>query len=528
MMRNSDIHSTYYQKWGFLNLAFSKEALTFDPRQAFDKSSQFVARMLYDGLTRLDAHGRLELAVAESVEISRNKKTYTFHLRPCTWSNGAEVTADDFELTWKEALSSRHPQGVAWDFIPILNVYRVLKGEASIDEVGIQALDSKTLVVELERPTPKFLEMTSAPSYFPVYLDADKMHPEWGECPSPIFISNGPFYLQSWRKGCEVFLEKNPLYWDHDNISLPGIHISFIEDMREQFALFQQGKIDWMGSPFINFNSELITSLNQPECLEVYAEDVLKGFWLNTRSFPLSSKLIRQAFDSVLDPHKLINNRFFNIQKPISGGLINKATSLGNYRRSQEEASHLFERGLQELKITRACLKPLSIVLSKQEGEQGLAHSVGRILTESFGIQVNVESVDDKDYSARLKKGDFEIAEFAVHPKHEDPLFNIQILQSSHEVRDVTGWVYPGFQNLIEETMFITHEQNRATKRCEVERILREEVPFITIFSQSFCFIKKQNILDIVISKKNDVDFRWASFVSECEGMLNKELLLKP
>lgn len=115
-----------------------------------------VGKILYEGLTRINAQGKPELAGAESVEISPDLLRYTFKIRSNQWSDGTPVTAYQFESAWKEALSPSSNSSRSDLLYMIKNSEQAKKGEVPIDSIGVNALDANTLLVELSYPSPFF------------------------------------------------------------------------------------------------------------------------------------------------------------------------------------------------------------------------------------------------------------------------------------------------------------------------------------------------------------------------------------
>ena len=81
-----------------------RDPQTLDPRKMRDLGYMNVAHMFYEGLTRVNLQGKVEMAVAESIDTSSDGLTYTIHLRDARWSDGSPITADDFAQTWKSSL----------------------------------------------------------------------------------------------------------------------------------------------------------------------------------------------------------------------------------------------------------------------------------------------------------------------------------------------------------------------------------------------------------------------------------------
>src|SRR4030088_1619298 len=81
------------------------EPESIDPAEITGQLDGRVAYALFEGLLHFDGLGRPQPGIAQSWEISPDRRIYTFHLRPeAKWSNGDPVTANDFVASWKRAL----------------------------------------------------------------------------------------------------------------------------------------------------------------------------------------------------------------------------------------------------------------------------------------------------------------------------------------------------------------------------------------------------------------------------------------
>jgi len=208
-----------------LNVMVEVEVESLDPQVATDGTSFEVIANYTDGLTQMDADG----AIAESWDISDDGTVYTFHLRDdANWSNGDPVTADDFIFAWQRAvdpaLASEYSYMLS-DIGQIKNAAAIIAGEKDKSELGVKALDSKTLEVTLEVPVGYFLSLMYFPTFYPVNeaFFESLADGTFGTSPETT-LSNGAFILTSYEPAALSFtLAKNPDYYDADRVQLDGL-----------------------------------------------------------------------------------------------------------------------------------------------------------------------------------------------------------------------------------------------------------------------------------------------------------------
>ena len=138
------------------------EPQDLDPHIVTGVPESKVLMALLEGLVIRNPDGTKPLpGVAENWTVSKDGKTYTFYLRDnATWSNGDPVTANDFVYSWNRmllpSLGSKYPD-MLYDLV---NAEEFNKGQIKdFSQVGVKALDAKTLKVSLKNPAPYFLEL---------------------------------------------------------------------------------------------------------------------------------------------------------------------------------------------------------------------------------------------------------------------------------------------------------------------------------------------------------------------------------
>lgn len=152
-----------------LRVNIKTEPFSLNPGLANDSVSANVLYQTFEGLTRIDKNGEPQPAMAEKITKSDDLTKYTFKIRKdAKWTNGDPVTAQDFVYAWKWALDPKNKSQYAYQLYYIKGAQAANEGKGSLDDVGVKAIDDKTLEVTLENPTPYFLELTAFYTYFPV------------------------------------------------------------------------------------------------------------------------------------------------------------------------------------------------------------------------------------------------------------------------------------------------------------------------------------------------------------------------
>lgn len=232
-----------------LNVMVETPVMSLDPQIATDGTSFEVIADYTDGLTQMDAEGGAIPAIAESWDISDDGTVYTFHLREdAVWSNGEPVTAADFVFGWQRAVDPANASEYSYmlsDIGQVVNAAEIIAGEKDVSELGVKAVDDKTLEVTLNVPVSYFLSLMYFPTYYPVnQAFFESVSDTFGTSPETV-LSNGAFVLDSYEPAATAFhLTKNPDYYDADKIQLPGLNYQVIQDSQQALMSFQTGALD--------------------------------------------------------------------------------------------------------------------------------------------------------------------------------------------------------------------------------------------------------------------------------------------
>lgn len=503
-----------------LRINIGSEPRTLDPAKARDLQSVTLVRMLFDGLTRINKDDKVEMALAESVTISKDKKTYTFVLRDAQWTNGDPVSAGDFMFAWLRVLNPYFPSDNAFQLYCIKNAKAIKAGTLPMDQLGVRSLDEKTLQVELEHPTPYFLELTSYPVYYAVNANIEISQPNWAENVDT-YVGNGPFVLKEWKHQDLIKLEKNRFYWDQQAVSLDEISMYMLEGSTE-LSMFENKEIDWAGSPLSVLPIDALGKLQTEKLLN--KKPILGTYFLriNTGNPLLHSQNIRKALSLSINRDALVEHALSGSQMAATGyvpevlGLRQKSYFGGD---TSHEAIKLFELGLEELSMTRAEMPELELLLASSERNQRIAQTLQETWQRVLGITVKLNGMEAKSYYEKLNQGDFQIATGSWMADYNDPISFLELFKNKTATGNQTQWENEEYGKLIEESVNVSDLAERSKLFAQCEQILMNEMPIVPIFHYNLLFVRNQKLSDVYISNLGVLDFRWAKWQTEKEAV---------
>lgn len=497
-----------------LRISLPRPTSLLDPRIGTDRTSGIVIKMLYEGLMRIDPTGAPVPATALSVQISSDKKHYLFTLRRSSWTNGTPVTAHDFEYAWKKVLDPHFRTPFAYLFFPIKNAERAKAGQIAVDELGVRALDDHTLEVELEHPTPYFLELCAHWIYSPLCKEVDQLHPGWAYYGDDTYVSNGPFRLAKWRRNSEIQVLRNPRYWDSDSVRLNQIDISIVEDPHRALQLYQRGELDWIGEPLSEIPPEAFKVGNFEGKIISHPIAALHWYSLNVKVAPYSSKKCRQALAIALNRQEIVNKLFSGMEKGAYSILPPGLTQNPEpYFQDGDplKARALFAEGLKELGMDLHDLGPLMITCSDQEIHRSIALVVSKQWKDVLGVDTKIEVFKWHRLMEKCCQHDFQIMGTTWYSWVFDPSYMLDHLKTlSHEM-NVCQWYDSTFTNYLEKAQHCLNPTERLEYIHQAETIVMQELPIIPLFYYTFKYMKKEYLDNIYLSHLGQIDFKWAS-----------------
>ncbi len=510
-----------------LNLVLRDEPKSIDPSRATDRYSNIVITDTQEALTRCELENEKEVikpAGAESWKTSEDGLTWTFKLRNNKWSDGQEVKAQDYEYSIKRTLDPNTASQYAYLLYPIKNAKEYSKSQVKAEDVGIKALDDKTLEIKLASPCAYFLKTTYFRVFVPERKDVvEKNGDKYGSDANT--ACSGPFVVKSWVHKNKMELEKNPNYWDKDKVKAYKVHLKIIPDTQARMNEIYNGSIDECEVEKKEWISKLDT---KKDLTYVTGKDPSTDYsFFNTKDKLFSNVKVRQAFSLAIDrenQEKVLypktRKAFYAFCSPgIKIGDEEFRKKVGNeplkkLKEQVKDPKALLSEGLKELGMDPDTSK-LTVTISASGSGDANAKQMQELkqqnLQNVLGCKVKIDYMDWAIFQDKTRKAHYQLAAMAWSADYDDPMTMFDMWMTANADMNHTSWSNAKYDALIEKASKTMDQKVRFEAFKEAEEILVNEAPLAPEDYRIKTFYVKNYVKDIQFpSFGSPVEFKYA------------------
>ncbi|MCW6664842.1 peptide ABC transporter substrate-binding protein [Aerococcaceae bacterium NML191219] len=500
-----------------LNLSITSEPPTADPGKATDSTSGALVRNVFEGLVRPDKDGKLSPAVAESWEVSEDGKVYTFKLRPeAKWSNGDPVKASDFEFAWKRVLNPDTAAEYATQLYLIEGAEAYNTGKGKPEDVGVKALDDTTLEVKLKAPTAYFLELTSFYTFYPVHQATVEANEDWANDAGDNYVTNGPFSLASWNHDVDYQLVKNEQYWDAENVQLNEVNVQMIESEATANAQFQNGDLDYIGSPYQTPSLDAIDTYKEKGQLKI--EPLAGVYWykVNTTDKVMSNVNLRKALALAMDRQGLVENVTKGGQIPALGivppTMDGFKEDRGYFKDGDfESAKEYLAKALEELGLKEAKELTLKLSINTSEAHSAIAQYFQEGWSKNLGINVEIDNSEWQVYLEKISNLDYQLGRLGWIGDYNDASTFLGMYATADDGNNDTGWENPEYKALLEEAAVETDVAKRLDLLVKAEGVFMNELPVLPVYYYTSNFVHQDKVKNMKPDSLGNVDLKFVT-----------------
>lgn len=400
-----------------LHIGNSAEPLSLDPHQASGTWENRIIGDMLIGLTTDDQKGRPIPGMATEWTTSADGLVWTFKLRDAKWSDGVPVTANDFVYAWQRIMTSKPPAKYASILYVVKNAEQIYDGRIKdVNQLGIKAIDDKTLVVTLEHPAPYLPGLLTHYTSFPIPKHVvEKVGNDWIKAEN--FVGNGPFKLVQWKPNDFIEVVRNTNYWDNANVCLNRIYYYPTIDETAAERRVRTGALDintnFLGSRLAEINKNL------PGYPRIHGYTGLTYYIFNMRKAPFTDARVREALSMAVDREFITKEILRAGQQPayslVPPGIAEYETGAAHVNFKGQPLAARLERAkalLQEAGFGPN--KPLKFTFSFRNS--GDNPRIAPVVQQNWGqiapwVQVEILGSDVQIAYVKLRNGDFDVGD---------------------------------------------------------------------------------------------------------------------
>ena len=472
-----------------LRRGISAKVDTLDPHRSSAKWENIVISDMIVGLMTITPDREVIPGVAESWETSEDGLTWTFNLRESQWSDGEPVTADDFVYAFRRIQNPEIASQYSSLLYIVKNAAQVNSGELPPEELGVRAIDDLTFEITLEEPAPYLLGLLTHYTTYPVPQHIVEQYGEAWIQPDNIEV-NGPYKLAYWRTGDQLVSEKNPLFYEADEVCFDRVAYFEIEDAAAVERRIEAGELD-INNGFDGGRTEELEA-KFPGWVRT-APSLITTYWsFNSSQEPFDDVRVRKALSLALD-------REFIVDRVLTPGYIPAYSfvppTMSNYNVERPEVGFADMSREERLAEARALLEEAGYgpdnqlsfeFIHRSTDDNPKAAPVAQANWNEIAPWVNAEILrqDTKVLYARLRQSDFEVADGAWVADFDDPINFLYLLDSETGQQNYGRYANPEYDALLAEASRTRDLQARAEIFAEAEAMMLEDYPITPMWIQ--------------------------------------------
>ena len=477
------------------------ELATLDSADYDDVPSSDMLGQIFEGLYRVAKDNKVELGMAaEEPTVSADGLVYTFKLRDAKWSDGTPVTAGDFVYTYRKLVDPKEGH-VAQSADVFKNAKKIRSGELSTEELGVKAIDDKTLEITLENPAPYLPKLLTGSRFLP---QSEKVAKEKGEgygSSADSIVTNGPFKLEGWT-GSELSwkLVKNDGYWDAANVQLQTVTVNVSKEVATSVQLFDAKQVQYttISEQFVDQYKTQPTYHSIPKATMGYMS-------FNVERKITGNKHFRRAIAMAYDKAALVNN-VLKDGSIVSNGLVpkgfaeNPETGKDYVEDRGDLLSYNVEEAQKELALAKQELGMDTIEVTLLTSDAGSAKVVGEYLQAQIqknlpGVTLNIKSVPLKNRLELQRADDFDFFFGTWAPDYQDPVNFLEQYVTGGGI-NFANYSSQAYDKAVDEvkTTYATKPEERYKQMIAAEKIVMDDAVVAPIYQASQSYLLAENV----------------------------------
>jgi len=448
-----------------------------------------ILDLMFDPLLGIDLQGKIQPGLAESWEISKDGKIYTFKLRKgIKFHNGREVTAEDVKFSIDYPMN---PKNGASGFVDL----------SVVDKVEV--IDTYTVRVSLKKTSPAFLSSLTALRSFPV---VPKGSVQEGIDKIPTFPpGTGPFRFVEWKPQQRLILERHADFWG-PKVSLDRLVLRPIREDAVRLTALRAMDVDLIERLPMEWAKEIADGKLKGIVFKAATHSEFRGIEFNVAQAPFNNKKLRQAVAYALNKKEILQ----------AGALGFGETSDQKYPRGHRWYVSSLPPFNQDLTKARTLLKEagysgetIEFMVEPSQTRQAEATMLQAQL-KKIGMNVKLDVIESGAYRDRQRKGEFAF-KFDSGGLYPDPIQSYGEVKCEPDAKkrasNTTAYCDAQMDRLLERLETEVNTEKREATLREIVIKLQDEIPelYLGFVPQFYAF--RDYVKDFTTD--SDANLRW-------------------
>ena len=474
-----------------------QEITSLDPQFTTDSYSQQLILHLFEPLLRQDENGELQLAAAESYQVSQDGLTYTFTLRQgLTWENETPLTAHDFEFALKRMFNTQSLSPHAQSFVCLKNAQDILDGNLGYDDLGVTATSDTTLVIELDYANPLLPQLLSTAPACPCnqsfFIDTKGKY----GLERKYLNTCGPFWLRTWS---DTFLQILAWedYYQADSVKPSGVNF---------YVGRETSPMDLMLDDKADFGKISYRDVSKAQREGMTVQSYWAQTWViafNQEDSTLANQSIRHALSSCVDRDYLKDNLTSNRTltsylipdqvKILSEPFRQVSTNTG-HQANLSQGRSLLQEGLYQLDVSK--LPTLKLLVPENDNHPYIATLLQKLWQDNLSVYIDLEILPLEEIQSRVAKGDYQLAILSLIPSDNTPSSLVSQFTST-STENIFGMVDTTFDALVTQTDLATTLESIAQNLSQAEQYLLDHACVVPLYQEEIYYAMRKSVAGI-------------------------------
>lgn len=507
-----------------LNWPSYGEVTTMDPAKNNDVYGSEQLGATLEGLVRLGNNSKILPGIAKSWTESKDGKTLTFTLRKnARWSNGDQVTAQDFVYAFRRQVNPKTASTQSYNFSGVKNADAILKSKKPVSSLGVKATGKYKLTITLERKVPYFKLLLASSPFAPQNKKfIEKCGKKYGTA-GKYTLSDGAFVMKGWTGSNLTWkLVKNPYYYAKSSVKLTKINFTVVKSQSTSYNLYQAGKLD-----MTTLSATQSKSLKGKSGWQIKQNDRSQYLMYNFKTDKnLRNRYLRLAISAAINKAtlaKTLNAANVPATSLTPKGIADKATGKDFSQEVITKSNKALQAGDKTLAKTyyQKALKQLGkkqitikLLGDDTDDAKKTTEFIQSALESTLGMKVEVTNMPFKNRFAKEEAGDFDVILDGWSSDYADPNSFLEMFQKSN-VNNYGSWYNTAYDTAVAKSKTASSTKARWAYLRQAEKILLSEQGVTPLYYGNTASLVNPKLKGITLQGAGlAYDFRDAYFVN--------------